>query len=190
VTKKLQGDALVLRNWKRFGRLMMREVKRLEKVVREQDDHIELLERDLLTASMLIERLLKENDMLREMYRKALRREIETERAMNLWGYRIRWIDTGILIDPITEEMTMPDKHEGLPVKGYQPQSQGAVDTVNEHKLTEERLLRHLDQMMSKGEHVYDGRWLAIAKNHFEQGFMALNRAVFKPGRVKLPEDN
>ena len=88
-----------------------------------------------------------------------------------------------------TLEEFMPKQHEGLPVEGYRPQPQNAIDTVNEHKVIEERLLRRLDQMMSKGGHVYDGRWLAIAKNHFEQGFMALNRAVFKPGRVKLVED-
>lgn len=34
-----------------------------------------------------------------------------------------------------------------------------------------------------------DPRWLAVAKTHFEQGFMALNRAVFQPQRISLPED-
>ncbi len=32
--------------------------------------------------------------------------------------------------------------------------------------------------------------WLAIARTQIEQGFMALNRAVFKPGRVRLAEDD
>jgi hypothetical protein len=34
-----------------------------------------------------------------------------------------------------------------------------------------------------------DRRWLSIAKTHFEQGFMALNRSIFKPQRIKLLED-
>jgi len=36
----------------------------------------------------------------------------------------------------------------------------------------------------------YDPRWLAIARTHFQEGFMALNRAVFQPTRIKLPEDD
>ena len=35
----------------------------------------------------------------------------------------------------------------------------------------------------------YDKRWLAIAQTHFNEGFMALARAVFQPQRIKLPED-
>jgi len=35
----------------------------------------------------------------------------------------------------------------------------------------------------------FDQRWLSIAQSHFEQGFMALNRSVFKPSRVRLPGD-
>ena len=97
----------------------------------------------------------------------------------------------------------MATEHNGLPVAGYKPQSEEKVAIVNGFKADEERLLRKLDDMMlarakdafeqvtdSEGSvPVYDGRWLAIARSHFEQGFMALNRAVFQPGRVKLPED-
>lgn len=75
-------------------------------------------------------------------------------------------------------------EHKGLPVAGYQPQSNDAVTTVNEHKEMEERLLRRIESLPT-----LDGRWAAVARTHFEQGFMALNRAVFKPGRVKLPTD-
>lgn len=75
--------------------------------------------------------------------------------------------------------------HEGLPVAGYQPQTEERVELVNKHKDLEERLLRHLEVLSGTVE----PRWAAIAKNHFEQGFMALNRAVFRPSRVKLPED-
>lgn len=74
--------------------------------------------------------------------------------------------------------------HDGLPVEGYAPQSQAAVDIVNVHKRMEERWLRLIEAYQG-----LDPRWVAIAKTHIEQGFMALNRAVFKPGRVALPED-
>jgi hypothetical protein len=79
-------------------------------------------------------------------------------------------------------------KHEGLPVHGYKPQSGEAVEIVNSHKQNEERLLRLLD--VYKADPGLDQRWLAIARTHFEQGFMALNRAVFQPQRIMLPEDN
>ena len=81
-------------------------------------------------------------------------------------------------------------EHSGLPVAGYKPQSERNVEIVNGHKETEERLLRHLDELAGFYCPVsVDNRWLAIARTHFEQGFMALNRAVFQPSRIGLPED-
>ncbi|USN16775.1 hypothetical protein STRZYGA_00540 [Brevundimonas phage vB_BpoS-Strzyga] len=85
-------------------------------------------------------------------------------------------------------------EHDGLPVAGYQKQSQEAVDLVNENKEAEERLLRLIDDLgngrSSTGElFAADPRWLAIARTDLERGFMALNRAIFKPARVILPED-
>lgn len=77
---------------------------------------------------------------------------------------------------------------EGLPVHGYVDQSQSAVDLVNMHKVAEENLLRHLDALKEAG-HQYDQRWLAIARTQFEQAYMALNRAVFRPMRIGLPPD-
>lgn len=75
--------------------------------------------------------------------------------------------------------------HKGLPVSGYKPQSEEKVAMVNSFKADEERLLRALETNPE-----LDHRWLAIARTHFEQGYMALNRAVFQPGRVRLPEDD
>jgi len=72
-----------------------------------------------------------------------------------------------------------------LPVAGYQPQSQININVVNCNKGVEEHVLRILDRMQGKN---VDQRWLAIARTNIEQGFMALNRAVFKPQRVKPPE--
>lgn len=88
--------------------------------------------------------------------------------------------------------------NQGLPVAGYRPQSDEAVAIVNDHKQLEEILLRRLDalrDMRTKAvietleRPAFDQRWLAIARTHFEEGFMALNRAVFQPTRIKLPED-
>lgn len=78
-------------------------------------------------------------------------------------------------------------EYSGLPVSGYKPQTQSAVDFVNTNKRLEEELLRRMDGM--RDATMFDQHWLAIARTNIEQGFMALNRAVFKPERVKLAED-
>ena len=78
--------------------------------------------------------------------------------------------------------------HKGLPVAGYQPQSDDKVQIVNRNKEFEERLLRICDEMKSRAD-LYDGKFVAMAITHFQEGMMCLNRAVFQPGRIKLPED-
>lgn len=70
-----------------------------------------------------------------------------------------------------------------LPVAGYTTQSPQKVALVNQNNRLEEQLLRQLDLMAADLE--LDARWLSIARTHLEQGFMALNRAVFKPTRIK-----
>lgn len=92
-------------------------------------------------------------------------------------------------------------EHTPLPVQGYTPQSDAKVALVNEFKQDEERLLRKIDAAVEATQDVHvdnativnvalcDGRWLAIARTHFQEGFMALNRAVFQPQRISLPED-
>lgn len=77
--------------------------------------------------------------------------------------------------------------HAGLPVAGYKPQSNLKVDLVNRNKAHEERQLRLMEIDKEAGD--VDGRWMALAKTHLEQAFMAWNRAIFQPGRVELPED-
>lgn len=76
--------------------------------------------------------------------------------------------------------------NSGLPVAGYRPQSDKAVALVNEMKQAEEGILRALDLMA--GVQDFDQRWLAIGRTAIEQGFMAVNRSVFKPARVELAE--
>ena len=92
----------------------------------------------------------------------------------------------------------MSETHPGLPVQGYRPQSQDAIDLVNEHKVIEEHILRRLDDLVTLANtqagagvpQVVDRRWLAVAKTHFEEGFMALNRSIFQPGRIDdLPSE-
>lgn len=79
--------------------------------------------------------------------------------------------------------------HNGLPVAGYQPQSPMAVELVNANKQAEEEILRSLDWLAKQPDGTVDKRWLAIGRTQIEQGFMAINRAIFQPGRVRLPAD-
>ena len=77
--------------------------------------------------------------------------------------------------------------HAGLPVAGYQPQTDDNVRMVNHAKHLEDRLLRHLDTLMAHPD--VDKRMVAIARTGAQEAFMWANRAVFQPGRVNLPED-
>ena len=81
----------------------------------------------------------------------------------------------------------MSEDHKPLPVDGYKPQSQNNVDFVNNNKRVEEEVLRALD--FYKGLPDIDQRWLAIGRTGVEQAFMAINRAIFKPGRVALAHE-
>jgi hypothetical protein len=54
---------------------------------------------------------------------------------------------------------------------------------VNGFKKIEEQILRLLDGM-KEGTDI-DQRWLAIGRTNIEQGFMAVNRSVFRPGRIE-----
>lgn len=81
----------------------------------------------------------------------------------------------------------MPD-NKGLPVAGYNAQSDDKVALVNRNERAEETVLRVLDALAA--EPGIDPRWLAVGRTHIEQGFMAVNRAVFKPSRIDLPEDD
>jgi len=78
-------------------------------------------------------------------------------------------------------------EHSGLPVSGYKPQSDDKVAAVNVNKALEERILRVLDGL--RDDPKVDQRWLATGRTQLEKAFMSINRAIFQPGRVKLPED-
>jgi hypothetical protein len=81
----------------------------------------------------------------------------------------------------------MSENHSGLPI-GYSPQSVGNIEMVNRNKELEEHILRVLDEFRNYGVDI-DQRWLAIGRTHIEEGFMAVNRAIFRPARIKLPAD-
>jgi len=74
-------------------------------------------------------------------------------------------------------------EHQGLPVLGYQPQPQASVDAVNALKQLEEQILRSVDAL--KADPYPDKRWVAIGETHIQQAFMALNRSIFQPQRIK-----
>jgi hypothetical protein len=84
------------------------------------------------------------------------------------------------------ETCAMTD-HQGLPVAGYRPQTDRAVELVNGFKADEERVLRKLDALRTTPG--IDQRWLQIGRTGLEQAFMAINRSVFQPSRVLLPDD-
>ena len=72
--------------------------------------------------------------------------------------------------------------NQPLPVSGYTTQSDDNVSLVNANKRREEYILRVLDEMATMPE--IDKRWLAVGRTHIEQGFMAINRSVFKLKRI------
>jgi hypothetical protein len=134
-----------------------------------------------------------------------LRTRREGERGTNICGLRIwrdggrEWIEAATGRTTVTHHSfaapthwqylgeTMSKEHSGLPVHGYLPQSDAAVDLVNANKLVEERSLRVLDHLKSLPD--TDQRWLAIGRTELQKAWMSINRSVFKPGRIQLPED-
>lgn len=77
--------------------------------------------------------------------------------------------------------------HPGLPVSGYKPQPTDNIVLVNANKRIEEQMLRMIDALSQHDD--IDKRWLAIGRTNIETGMMAVNRAIFKPGRIALPDD-
>lgn len=87
---------------------------------------------------------------------------------------------------PLTPpEGAAPTHHPLTPVSGYLPLTEDKIATVNVNKELEELVLRRIDEMRADAS--YDQRFVSIAATHFQEGFMAANRAVFKPGRINGP---
>lgn len=83
----------------------------------------------------------------------------------------------------MSEETT----HKPMPVHGYTAQSDVKVELVNGFKQLEEILLRNLD-LLAQVDWI-DKRWLATGRTDMEKAFMAINRSIFRPTRVKLTTD-
>lgn len=85
----------------------------------------------------------------------------------------------------LTKENDVPDEATANPqepgaIIGYQPQTPQKIDADNTNKGFENDLGRWFKQLQADVEDI-DGRWVSIARTHFQHGFMALNRAVFQP---------
>jgi hypothetical protein len=86
-------------------------------------------------------------------------------------------------LEPTEKQLNLP-LHEGLPVAGYRPQPEWTVSMVNSNKREEEKILQKLDLLADNPD--VDKRWLAIGRTELEKAFMSINRAIFRPSRVKL----
>lgn len=61
-------------------------------------------------------------------------------------------------------------------IKGYRDLSKEEIQAMNDIKAMESNIAEFLTHLPNA-----DGRWLSIAKIHFQQGFMAAVRAIAKP---------
>lgn len=64
-----------------------------------------------------------------------------------------------------------------MSIKGYRQLSEDEILLINDIKSKEKQLIEFIDSL----EMDVDRRWLAIAKTHIEQGFMALVRSIARP---------
>lgn len=64
-------------------------------------------------------------------------------------------------------------------ISGYRDLSQDEIDQMNAVKAAEAALGETWRQVMDLPE--VDKRWAAVARTHFEEGFMALVRSIAKP---------
>jgi hypothetical protein len=81
---------------------------------------------------------------------------------------------------PPQPEIEQPAVHDPLPVQ----QTDERVALVNGNKVLEEHVLRRIDEIALLPD--VDQRWLSVGRTHIEQAFMAINRSIFRPGRLEL----
>lgn len=65
-------------------------------------------------------------------------------------------------------------------ITGYRELTAGEVDEMNKIKELGNKCGELIEYMKQPGLE-YDQRWVAIAKTHLQEGFMALTRSVAKP---------
>lgn len=79
----------------------------------------------------------------------------------------------------------------GAKVPGYVEQSEQNLANVRAIKEYEERGYRYLDGLVPHvGTPGIDGRLLAMARSHLELACMLAVKAIMRPTRIVLPEDN
>jgi hypothetical protein len=61
------------------------------------------------------------------------------------------------------------------------------TDLLNKSAAFEAEMLEFIEAQFSTGS--CDDRWLAIARTDLQKGFMALNRAIAKPGGTEVPQE-
>jgi hypothetical protein len=66
------------------------------------------------------------------------------------------------------------------PILGYRELSTDEIELINEIKQQGNNLGIAIEAMVLGGTK-YDQRWISIARTHFQQGLMALTRAVAQP---------
>lgn len=83
--------------------------------------------------------------------------------------------------------MTTPEEYTPPPITGYRKLTQAEVDLVNEIKAVGEIVGALMAKLQTSGGAAMTAtdpegaRWRAVAKTHFQQGFMAASRSVLKP---------
>lgn len=70
-------------------------------------------------------------------------------------------------------------------IKGFTDQSERNKKLVNENKVLEERVLQQLDKLKNLPD--LDYRALALGVTQIQQAFMWINRGIFQPQRIDLP---
>ncbi|MCB7129196.1 MAG: hypothetical protein J3T61_06645 [Candidatus Brocadiales bacterium] len=70
-------------------------------------------------------------------------------------------------------------------IQGYRVLEEWEIDLMNVAKGFEAEMLEFIEAQFSTGS--CDDRWLAIARTDLQKGFMALNRAIEKPGNLVPP---
>lgn len=64
-------------------------------------------------------------------------------------------------------------------IKGYRDLSEGEIKAMNAVKSEAERIGLLVEELEANTD--LDARWVTIAKDHLQQGFMAAVRSIAKP---------
>ena len=64
-------------------------------------------------------------------------------------------------------------------IKGYRDLSEGEIKAMNAVKSEAERIGLLVEELEANAD--LDARWVSIAKDHLQQGFMAAVRSIAKP---------